>query len=101
MYETLWVRLLGFTFGTTTLATSLVLAAFFGGLGLGGWLAGRQLHRLHRPLRWYAGIELLIALGALGTLAAFEGLTPLYVALYRSPVGHSLALIGPLNARTV
>ena len=97
MYETLWVRLLGFTFGTTTLATSLVLAAFFGGLGLGGWLAGRRLARLSRPLRWYAGIELLIWASALGTLFTLQALTPLYVALYRSPIGHNLALISGLQ----
>lgn len=58
-YELLWVRLLGLSFGTTTLSFSTVLAVFFGGLALGSWIAGRRAQRIKRPVRAYALIELV------------------------------------------
>lgn len=93
MYETLWVRLLGFTFGTQALATALVLTAFFGGLGLGGWLVGRWVDRVSRPILLYAVIELLIVLGSFAVYAGLQGLGPLYVALYRSVFQESTVLV--------
>ena len=45
VYESIWMRMLTFTFGSTTLAVSTALAAFMAGLALGsivlGWLADR------------------------------------------------------------
>lgn len=65
-YEFLWVRLLALSFGSTTLSFSTVLAVFFGGLAVGAWVGGRFAHRLERPGRAYAILELGIGLsGAL------------------------------------
>ena len=63
-YELLWVRLLAFSFGSTTLSYSTVLAVFFGGLALGAFLGGRRAQSLARPAAVYGWIEL--ATGAAG-----------------------------------
>src|SRR5688500_15566235 len=93
MYETVWVRLLGFTFGTTSLATALVLSAFFAGLGLGGWFVGRRVDRLRRPVLLYMVMEILILLASLAVFLGLQGLGPLYVALYQSLFQQSTALV--------
>jgi spermidine synthase len=68
VYQIIWTRLLGFTFGTSTEAISTVLAIFFGGLALGNLLAARVLARVERPLRVYALLELAIGAFALLSL---------------------------------
>ncbi len=74
VYQIIWVRLLGFTFGTTTEAVSTVLAVFFGGLALGNLWAAARLSRVERPLRVYALLELGIGLYALASLPLLQGL---------------------------
>lgn len=61
MLETVWSRRLELVFGSTTLATSTVLAAYMLGLGLGGLLGGRIADRLRRGARGYGLIEFGIA----------------------------------------
>ncbi len=74
LYQLVWTRLLGFAFGTTSEAIGSVLAVFFGGLALGNALAARLAHRLTRPLRTYAWLELAIGLLALASLPALQAL---------------------------
>lgn len=62
--ENLWVRMLTLVFGGTTLAVVTVLTVFMGGLALGSHLAGRYIHHIQRPLRWYAYLEACIAIYA-------------------------------------
>jgi len=73
VYQQLWLRELSLTFGVTVQAVSTVLAAFFGGLALGGWGAGRLSLRTQRPIAWYGTFE--IAAGALAIV------TPLLLGL--------------------
>lgn len=65
-YELLWVRLLSFSFGSTTLSFSTVLAVFFGGLAIGSWLTSRFLSRIGNPGFAYGIIE--IATGIFGLI---------------------------------
>jgi len=81
VYQIIWVRLLGFTFGTTTEAVSTVLAVFFGGLALGNLWAAARLSRVERPLRVYAFLELGIGLYALASLPLLQGLASVDVLL--------------------
>jgi spermidine synthase len=62
VFEVSWNGLLRLTFGSATEATTAVLVAFLGGLGLGAFLIGRRLERISAALRVYGGLEL--ALGA-------------------------------------
>lgn len=94
VYETLWGRALHLVFGTSQVAIATVLAAFMGGLALGGFLMGRVADRIRRPLRVYGLLE-----GAIGLYAAafpwlLEQVEPLYLGFWRwlqpSPVLFSL-----------
>ena len=54
LFETLWLRGAGLAFGNSVWASSITLAAYMGGLGLGNVLAGRFGHRIRQPVRAYA-----------------------------------------------
>lgn len=72
IYEVLWTRMLGLVFGATTVAISVVLTAFMGGLALGGAIGARSVDRLRNPLRAYALIEIAIGLCALALPSMFR-----------------------------
>ena len=67
IFEVVWVRLLLLTLGTTPAAMGVVLAAFMGGMAVGGWVAGRAFIRRLPPIAVYAGFEVWIGLYALAT----------------------------------
>ncbi len=74
IYEVLWMRMLGLVFGATTIAISVVLAAFMGGLAFGSSLAAKVAPRIIRPLRAYAWIEIAIGVYALALPAALRAI---------------------------
>lgn len=100
IYEVLWSRRLGLTFGHSTLAVSTVVTAYMGGLALGSWLGGRWADRrqgdVEAYLKAYALLELFIGFwGALSLVflgwveklylnAASQGLagTPLHLLAF-------------------
>lgn len=73
VYQVAWFRLARQVFGSSTASTSVVVAIFMGGLGLGAAIFGRRIARAARPLNLYAALEVGIALTA--------GLTPLTIGL--------------------
>jgi len=77
VYEIAWSRSLGLFFGHTAHAAAVVLGAYFAGMALGYWLAGRISARLKAPLAAYGIAELIVAAWAL--------LTPHLLALYSRP----------------
>jgi spermidine synthase len=83
IYEVLWMRMLGLVFGATTIAVSVVLAAFMGGLALGSAIAGKVAGRIERPLRAYALIEIGIGLYALAVSSAFRAIDRFDAALWQ------------------
>jgi spermidine synthase len=64
VYELGWTRMLERVFGVSDLAIATVLAAYFLGLGLGGYAGGRLATRTRRPERLYAIIEIAVAIFA-------------------------------------
>ncbi len=60
-YEVVWARQLAPVFGGTTSGVAYVTALFMGGLGLGGAIGARFVHRIERPLRVYGVLEALLA----------------------------------------
>ena len=79
VYQQLWLRELSLTFGVTVQAVSTVLAAFFGGLALGGWWAGRLSLRTRRPIAWYGIFEIAAGALAIVTPLLLAGAERLYV----------------------
>lgn len=92
VYQQLWLRELSLVFGVTVQAVSTVLAAFFGGLALGGYLAGRLARRTSRPIGWYGAIEIATGVLALGTPFMLGAAGDLYV-WFAGNVTDSLAVL--------
>ncbi|HEV8340537.1 MAG TPA: fused MFS/spermidine synthase [bacterium] len=88
IYELVWMRRLTLVFGSTTLAVSTVLAAFMGGLALGGLLLGCYADRRpHRALFTYGLLEIGIALVAAMMPLLFRAVEAVYLGLYPRVAG--------------
>lgn len=96
MYEVLWIRQLSLIFGTTSFAVSTVLAAFMGGLALGGFWFGKIADRRKDHLRIYALLEVGIAVYCLLLPFLFKGVTGIYTAAYQS-IGENFYLMSLLR----
>ncbi|WP_184593684.1 spermidine synthase [Pseudomonas nitroreducens] len=70
VFQVLWVKQLSLVVGVEVYAVTTAISAFFAGLALGGLLFGRLADRLARPLRLYAGLEILVALLAVTSSVA-------------------------------
>jgi len=92
VYQVLWTRVLGWTFGVTIYAASAVWASFMAGLAIGSFAAGRVGDRVARPLRWFGTAEILVGLTAIGTPTVLSLMQRAYVALYPS-LPHSTSAI--------
>lgn len=83
VYEVLWSRRLGLTFGHSTLAVSTVVTAYMGGLALGSWLGGRWADQRAGAglayLRVYALLELFIGVWGALSLVLLGGVEKLYL----------------------
>ncbi len=82
IYEVVWLRMLVWVFGSTTLAVSTVLTAFMGGLALGSLWFGRAVDRWRRPLYTYGLLEGCIGLYGLLVPVLFPLSVPLYQLLW-------------------
>lgn len=76
LFETLWFRQASLALGNSVWASSLVLAGFMAGLGLGNTLAARFGHRISQPVRFYALLELVIGITGFGLVLLLPSLTP-------------------------
>jgi len=73
-YQMVWSRMLAVALGHEVVAVLAVVAAFFIGLALGGFLLNKNIRQSQRPQLWYVALELVIALWALVLIAV----VPLY-----------------------
>jgi spermidine synthase len=71
IYQTVWFRAFRLIFGASTFATAAVLAVFMAGLGVGSAILGSRADRAANPLRFYAHLELAIAVTS--------GITPILI----------------------
>jgi spermidine synthase len=86
VYQMAWLREFRLIFGASTAASAAVLAIFMGGLGLGSLLLGGRADRQARPLRFYAHLELIIAVTAAATPLLLWAARAAYIATGGSPV---------------
>ncbi|OAB61895.1 hypothetical protein AY599_07065 [Leptolyngbya valderiana BDU 20041] len=106
VYEIGWIRMLSLAFGTTLHAFELMLAAFIGGIALGGLWIRNRADQFGRPLLAAGWLQLamgLVALLSLGIYAegAFEWVGLLMEALSRSAQGYALYNLGTALAAVV
>ncbi|WP_338878704.1 fused MFS/spermidine synthase [Achromobacter veterisilvae] len=78
IFQILWIKQLSLIVGVEVHAIAVAVSAFFFGLALGSAWLGRLADRSARPLRLYAGIELGVALLALGVTWALAHGAPLF-----------------------
>jgi spermidine synthase len=83
LYEVVWTRYLGVTFGHTVHAITTVLAVYMGGLALGSALAGAVADRTRHPLRLYGLLEAAIGLYCLATPILFGAADAVYLWAHR------------------
>ncbi|HEX4639452.1 MAG TPA: fused MFS/spermidine synthase, partial [Chthoniobacterales bacterium] len=85
IFETLWLRLSGLAFGNSIWAAALILSSFMAGLALGTAIAASAKLRM-RPLRFYAALEIAVAVFGCTIVFALpvlgELLRPLFQALW-------------------
>jgi len=62
LFQTLWLRLSGLAFGNSVWAAALILSSFMAGLALGSAIAASSSVGRLRPLRLYAGLEVIVAI---------------------------------------
>ena len=79
VYQVLWVRLLGLTFGVTVYAAATVLASFMAGLAAGSALGGRLADRTRNPLRTFGVIELGAGITALASPVLLDAVQALFI----------------------
>ncbi|MBI5381588.1 MAG: fused MFS/spermidine synthase [Opitutae bacterium] len=92
-YQIVWTRQLALVAGATTPAVSTALAVFMGGLALGAWWFGRIADRSRALLRWYAALELGIALFAALQPLLLAWLRPRYLQWLPAAGGHEFGLL--------
>ena len=92
LFETLWFRQQGLVLGNTVWASSLVLASFMTGLALGNAFAARYGSRPRRPLRVYAGLEVLIGLSGLSLVLVVPSLAEWLAPLLKQLIGYPVLL---------
>jgi spermidine synthase len=83
IFESLWFQLTGLSLGNSTWAISIVLASFMGGLSLGEGFVAFQGHRIKRPIRFYAFLELIIGLSGCLLVLVLPHLSKILVPLFR------------------
>lgn len=72
VYEIGWVRMLSLALGSTVHAFELMLAAFIGGLALGGLWIRKRIDGYRDPLRVGGYVQLLMGLAALASLLLYD-----------------------------
>jgi spermidine synthase len=81
IYQMVWLREFRLFFGASTAASAAVLGIFMGGLGFGSLILGRRSENKQQPLRFYAKLELMIAISAALTPALIWVMSQIYRAL--------------------
>jgi spermidine synthase len=89
LYEVAWSKQLSYLLGNSLQAVATVVAAFLCGLALGARFLGTPLSRKNDGARWYAKLEVGVAILGLVSLPVLRGLDPLVGQLYRSLGGET------------
>lgn len=93
IYQILWTRMIVKVIGGAPFAVSIILTVFMGGLGLGAYLASKNIDRIKETgklLRMYGILELIIGLYAGAIPILLKVFLPLYSILYNQLYHHDI-----------
>ncbi len=96
IFETLWFRLAGLTFGNSVWAGAVVLSSFMTGIALGNGLAAVYGRIFRNPVRMYAFAEIAVAVSGLALVLSLPFLTSWFTPLFRPFLDNSW-VINPLR----
>jgi spermidine synthase len=96
LFETLWFRQAGLSFGNSVWASSLVLSSFMAGLALGNGLVAQRGDRVRHPIRLYAVLEVAIAVSGVALVWVLPALGSWLAPLWRPLLAHPW-LLNPLR----
>jgi spermidine synthase len=107
-YQIVWTQQASLWLGHESAAVLAVVAAFFGGLGLGALLFGPRIERSAHPAAWYAACEVVIGAWGLvlmilmdpvsGAIARFLGPEPTAMRHWTLAFGGLFILLLPATA---
>jgi predicted membrane-bound spermidine synthase len=92
VFETLWFRMAGLTFGNSVIASSLVLSSFMAGLAMGNAFAAGRGSRIRRPIVAYAVLECVVGITGLALVLVFPRLPALLAPVWRPLLEAPLSL---------
>lgn len=81
VFQVLWIKQLSLVVGVEVSAIAGAVSAFFLGLALGSWVLGRKADRLRRPLRFYAALEIAVAVSCVAVTWALARSAAPFVAV--------------------
>ena len=97
-YQIVWTQQCALWLGHESAAVLAVVAAFFGGLAVGAFALGARIERSARPVRWYAGCELVIALWSLLLIVAMPPFSAWALRLTGVAAVAGVAMVGGVRA---
>lgn len=93
VYEVLWTRYLSLYVGHSAYAEVLVLAVYLGGMAIGSLFVADLSERVSKPLVWYGGAEVVLALFGFAFHLIFRGASALSYDVVFPALG-SAGLVG-------
>jgi spermidine synthase len=81
VFQVLWIKQLSLVVGVEVHAITAAISAFFAGLGFGGWALGRIADRMARPVRFYAFLEVAVAILAVAATLMLARIAPAFAVL--------------------
>jgi spermidine synthase len=82
--EIVWAKKLSYVLGNSLYGSSTVVAAFMAGLALGAYLSRLPRFRNLPPIKLYASLQILIAIGGFISVPVIDSVEPLFAWMYQS-----------------
>lgn len=98
VYQVVWMRRLSLFLGSDIYSSSITLAAFMGGLALGGYIASRFVDHVTRHAVYYGVLEILIGVFALSFDRLLLLFDPILGSAYTMLFGQSQLLYNLLRS---
>ena len=93
IYEVAWVKILSLEFGSSAWSATIVVSSFMAGLGAGSFWGGKRAEKFIRPIRFYAWLEVGVAVFGILSIPLLSSLDGVLGPLYRLFEGQFLLFL--------